>query len=32
MSHVLGLDVSTTATKAVLLDAEGTVHAASSSG
>jgi xylulokinase len=30
MSHVLGLDVSTTATKAVLLDAEGTVHAASS--
>ena len=31
MSHVLGLDVSTTATKAVLLDAEGTVHAASSS-
>ena len=32
MSHVLGLDVSTTATKAVLLDAEGTVHAASSPG
>ena len=32
MSHVLGLDVSTTATKAVLLDADGTVHAASSSG
>ena len=29
MSHVLGLDVSTTATKAVLLDAEGTVHVAS---
>jgi xylulokinase len=29
MSHVLGLDVSTTATKAVLLDAGGTVHAAS---
>ena len=32
MSHVLGLDVSTTATKSVLLDAEGTVHAASSPG
>src|SRR4029079_1441774 len=32
MSCVLGLDVSTTATKAVLLDAEGTVHAASSPG
>lgn len=29
MSHVLGLDVSTTATKAVLLDAAGAVHAAS---
>jgi xylulokinase len=29
MSHVLGLDISTTATKAVLLDAEGTVHVAS---
>ena len=29
MSHVLGLDVSTTATKAVLLDAEGVVHVAS---
>jgi len=29
MSHVLGLDVSTTATKAVLLDVEGTLHVAS---
>ena len=29
MSHVLGLDVSTTATKAVLLDAEGSLHVAS---
>lgn len=29
MSHVLGLDVSTTATKAVLLDSGGAVHAAS---
>lgn len=28
MSHVLGLDVSTTATKAVVLDAAGVVHAA----
>ena len=30
MSHVLGLDVSTTATKAILLDAEGVVRAVSS--
>jgi xylulokinase len=29
MSHVLGLDVSTTATKAVLLDVDGTVQVAS---
>jgi xylulokinase len=28
MSHVLGLDVSTTATKAVILDAGGAIHAA----
>ncbi|HEX6231179.1 MAG TPA: xylulokinase [Actinomycetota bacterium] len=32
MSHVLGLDVSTTATKAVLLDREGTVRAVASVG
>jgi xylulokinase len=30
MSHVLGLDVSTTATKAVVLDAEGAVHTGAS--
>ncbi len=30
MSHVLGLDVSTTATKAILLDADGVVRAVSS--